>query len=131
MDFELTEPEKRFRDSLRQWLQENLPPGWGTTVFEPVDLHAKIAFLKDWSRQLHAAGYAGLSWPREYGGAGATLMGQVIFNEEVAHCKAPPPYNCIALGIVGATLIEVGTETQKQSYLAKMLSFEEICFQGD
>src|SRR5437762_3304312 len=57
MDFELTEPEKRFRDNLRQWLQENLPPGWGKTVFEPVDLHAKIAFLKDWSRKLYAAGY--------------------------------------------------------------------------
>ena len=69
MDFELTEQEKRFRDDLRQWLQENLPPGWGTTVFEPVDLHARIAFLKDWSRKLYTAGYAGLSWPKESGAA--------------------------------------------------------------
>ena len=130
MDFELTEPEQRFRDHLRQWLQENLPPGWGTTVFEPVDLHAKVAFLKDWSRKLYAAGYAGLSWPKEYGGAGATLMGQVIFNEEVARCKAPTPYNGIALGMVGPTLIEVGTEAQKQRYLAKMLTCEEIWCQG-
>jgi alkylation response protein AidB-like acyl-CoA dehydrogenase len=130
MDFELTEPEQRFRDHLRQWLQENLPPGWGTTVFEPVDLHAKVAFLKDWSRKLYAAGYAGLSWPKEYGGAGATLMEQVIFNEEVARCKAPTPYNGIALGMVGPTLIEVGTEAQKQRYLAKMLTCEEIWCQG-
>jgi alkylation response protein AidB-like acyl-CoA dehydrogenase len=130
MDFELTEQEQRFRDQLRQWLQESLPPGWGTTVFEPVDLPTKIAFLKDWSQKLYAAGYAGLSWPREYGGAGATLMEQVIFNEEVARFKAPTPYNGIALGMVGPTLIEVGTAAQKQRYLAKMLTCEEIWCQG-
>jgi alkylation response protein AidB-like acyl-CoA dehydrogenase len=130
MDFEFTEQEKCFRDTLRQWLQEHLPPGWGKTVFEPVDLHARIVFLKDWTRQLYAAGYAGLSWPKEYGGAGATLMEQVIFNEEVARCKAPTPYNGIALGMIGPTLIEVGTEAQKQRYLAKMLTCEEIWCQG-
>jgi alkylation response protein AidB-like acyl-CoA dehydrogenase len=130
MDFELTDQENSFRNTLRQWLQTNLPAGWGTTVFEPVDLHEKIVFLKDWSRQLYNAGYAGLSWPKEYGGAGATLMEQVIFNEEVARLKAPTPYNGIALGMVGPTLIEVGTAAQKQRYLAKMLTCEEIWCQG-
>jgi alkylation response protein AidB-like acyl-CoA dehydrogenase len=130
MDFELTVQEQRFRDTLRAWLQEQLPTGWGKTVFEPVELQARIAFLKDWSRKLHAAGYAGLSWPQEYGGAGATLMEQVIFNEEVARVKAPTPYNGIALGMVGPTLIEAGTEAQKQRYLSKMLTCEEIWCQG-
>jgi alkylation response protein AidB-like acyl-CoA dehydrogenase len=130
MDFELTVQEQRFRDALRAWLQEQLPVGWGKTVFEPVELQAKIAFLKDWSRKLYAAGYSGLSWPQEYGGAGATLMEQVIFNEEVARVKAPTPYNGIALGMVGPTLIEVGTEAQKQRYLSKMLTCEEIWCQG-
>ena len=130
MDFELTVQEQRFRDALRAWLQEQLPVGWGKTVFEPVELQARIAFLKDWSRKLHAAGYTGLSWPKEYGGAGATLMEQVIFNEEVARVKAPTPYNGIALGMVGPTLIEVGTEAQKQRYLSKMLTCEEIWCQG-
>jgi alkylation response protein AidB-like acyl-CoA dehydrogenase len=130
MNFDLTETEQRFRNNLRQWLQEHLPAGWGETVFEPVELQAKIAFLKDWTRKLHAAGYTGLSWPKAYGGAGATLMEQVIFNEEVARCKAPTPYNSIALGMVGPTLIEVGTEAQKQRYLAKMLTCEDIWCQG-
>lgn len=130
MDFELTEQEKGFRDDLRQWLQDNLPEGWGETTFEPVDLHEKVSFLKDWSRKLHEAGYAGLNWPKEYGGAGATLMEQVIFNEEVARFKAPTPYNGIAIGMVGPTLIEVGTEAQKQRYLSKMLNCEEIWCQG-
>src|SRR2546430_17436563 len=93
MDFELTEQETCFRDNLRQWLQEHLPPGWGKTVFEPVDLHDKIVFLKDWSRQLHEAGYAGLAWPREYGGGGGTPPGPGIFYQERAHCKAPTPHN--------------------------------------
>ncbi len=130
MDFELTAQEISFRNTLRQWLQDNLPEGWGTTVFEPVDLHEKIIFLKDWSRKLYNAGYAGLSWPKEYGGAGATLMEQVIFNEEVARLKAPTPYNGIALGMVGPTLIEIGTEEQKKRYLAHMLTCEEIWCQG-
>ena len=91
MDFELTEQETHFRDTLRQWLQDNLPTGWGTNVFEPVDLQAKILFLKEWSRKLYHAGYAGLSWPQAYGGAGATLMEQVLFNAEVARVKAPTP----------------------------------------
>jgi alkylation response protein AidB-like acyl-CoA dehydrogenase len=130
MNFELTEQEQDFRDNLRQWLEDNLPEGWGETVFEPVDLHEKIAFLKNWSRKLHEAGYAGLNWPKEYGGAGATLMEQVIFNEEVARLKAPTPYNGIAIGMVGPTLIEVGTEDQKKRYLSKMLNGEEIWCQG-
>jgi alkylation response protein AidB-like acyl-CoA dehydrogenase len=57
-------------------------------------------------------------------------MEQVIFNEEVARVKAPTPYNGIALGMVGPTLIEVGTEAQKQRYLSKMLTCEEIWCQG-
>ena len=130
MNFDLTEQEQTFRDNLRQWLQENLPEGWGDTVYEPVDMQEKIAFLKEWSRRLHEAGYAGLNWPKEYGGAGATLMEQVIFNEEVARFKAPTPYNGIATGMVGPTLIEVGTEEQKQRYLSGMLNCEEIWCQG-
>lgn len=130
MNFDLTEQEQTFRDNLRQWLQDNLPEGWGETVFEPVDMQEKIAFLKNWSRKLHESGYAGLNWPKEYGGGGATLMEQVIFNEEVARFKAPTPYNGIAIGMVGPTLIEVGTEEQKQRYLSGMLNCEEIWCQG-
>lgn len=130
MNFDLTEHETTFRDNLRQWLDNNLPQGWGETVFEPVDMHEKVAFLKDWSRKLYEAGYAGLNWPKAYGGAGASLMEQVIFNEEIARYKAPTPYNGIAIGMVGPTLIEVGTEEQKARYLSKMLNCEEIWCQG-
>jgi alkylation response protein AidB-like acyl-CoA dehydrogenase len=130
MNFELTEQEQAFRGSLRQWLQENLPEGWGKTVFEPVDHQQKVAFLKDWSRRLFEAGYAGLNWPKEYGGGGATLMEQVIFNEEIARAKAPTAYNGIAIAMVGPTLIEVGTEAQKHRHLSKMLNCEEIWCQG-
>ena len=130
MDFELSEKELEFRDNLREWLEDNLPEGWGETVFEPVEMKERVSFLKDWSRRLHEAGYAGLNWPKEYGGAGATFMEQVIFNEEVARLKAPMPYNGIAIGMVGPTLIEVGTEEQKKRYLSNMLNCEEIWCQG-
>ena len=131
MDFELTEQEKRFRDNLRQWLQEHLPPGWGKTVFEPVDLHDKIVFLKDWSRQLHEAGYAGLAWPREYGGAGATLMEQVIFHQEMAAARAPMiSVNFVGINLAGPTIMAHGSDEQKARYLPKILTLEELWCQG-
>ena len=71
MNFDLTDTEKQFRDNLRQFAY-NLPDGWGETVFEPVELQEKIVFLKDWTRKLHVAGYAGLSY---WGMAGADAHG--------------------------------------------------------
>ena len=129
MDFHLTPTEEAFRDEVRSWLKANLPAGWPDRA-PYITEEERSAFLKVWQRQLGAAKLAGIAWPTAYGGRGATLMEQVIFNEEVARFKAPTPYNGIALGMVGPTLIEVGTEAQKQRYLAKMLTCEEIWCQG-
>src|SRR5260370_13253051 len=71
-----------------------------------------------------------MSWPKEYGGRGASLMEQVIFWQEMALAGAPPLANVLALGIIVPTIIAFGTEAQKKRYLAKMLSAEEIWCQG-
>ena len=86
--------------------------------------------LKDWQRRLHEGGWAGISWPKEYGGRGATLIEQAIFNQEVARQKAPPPINVIGLGMAGPTIINHGSHEQKDRYLEKILSAEEIWCQG-
>ena len=73
---------------------------------------------------------AGLTWPEEYGGRGAPYSHQAIALEEFAKAGAPNHMNVIALGMAGPTIMVHGTEEQKQRYLAKMLSAEEIWCQG-
>ena len=84
MDLTLSPNEEAFRDELRGWLSENHPGE------EPAGDEAAFEFRIAWQKQLHAAGYAGLSWPKEFGGRGATLIEQAIFGEEMARAKAPP-----------------------------------------
>jgi alkylation response protein AidB-like acyl-CoA dehydrogenase len=129
MDFHLTPEEAAFRDEVRAWLERNLPEGWPDRP--PYrDAQERIAFLKEWQRKLGQAKLAGIAWPREYGGRGATLMEQVIFNEEMAKAKAPPMINIIGLHMAGPTIMVHGTEEQKRRFLPTIISGEEIWCQG-
>src|SRR6266581_1668284 len=83
-----------------------------------------------WQRKLYEGGWAGITWPKEYGGRGASLMQQVIFWQEMALAEAPPLANVLRLGIIGPTIIAFGTDAQKKRYLSKILSAEEIWCQG-
>ena len=89
-----------------------------------------IAFRREWQRKLHDAGWAGISWPKEYGGRGATLIEQAIFFEEMARAEAPTPANVLGLAMGGPVVIAHGTEEQKQRYLEPILTGEEIWCQG-
>src|SRR5262245_46234050 len=82
MDLNLTHDELQFRDELRTWLAANAPKDWSEHRDE--SLHTRFEFLKQWQRKLYDGGWAGVSWPREYGGRGAGLMQQVIFWQEMA-----------------------------------------------
>jgi alkylation response protein AidB-like acyl-CoA dehydrogenase len=90
VDLTLSPQEQSFRDELRAWLEENHPGE------EPPGDDAAFAFRRDWQRKMHAAGWTGISWPKEYGGRGATLMEQAIFNEELARAQAPSTANVLA-----------------------------------
>jgi len=124
MDLTLSPSELAFRDELRAWLLANHPGR------EPVGDEAAFAFRRDWQRQLHAAGWAGVSWPTKYGGRGATLIEQAIYNEEVVRAKAPQAANVLGLAMGGPTVIAHGTEEQRRRYLQPILSAEEIWCQG-
>lgn len=129
MDFSLTPEEERFRNEVKGWLTKSLPPGWPE---EPsfATREEREEFLKEWQARLYTAGLSGIAWPKEYGGRGASLMEQIIFNEEMARVKAPPMINIIGLHMAGPTLMVHGTEEQKRRYLPKILSGEEIWCQG-
>ena len=130
MDFRDTPEEAAFRKEIRDWLDQNLPTDWDRSQLTLIPPEDRVDMLRDWQRKLHEGGWAGISWPKEYGGRGATLIEQVIFNQEVARAKSPPPINVIGLGMAGPTIIAHGSHEQKQRYLEKILSAEEIWCQG-
>jgi alkylation response protein AidB-like acyl-CoA dehydrogenase len=129
MDLNLTAPEASFRDEFRAWLRENLPAPWsGSTTAE--NRAEYNDYLRRWQRTLFEGGWAGISWPKAFGGRGATLIQQAIFQEELALADAPPLLGTIGLSLVGPTIIAMGSEEQKSRHLAKILSGEEIWCQG-
>jgi alkylation response protein AidB-like acyl-CoA dehydrogenase len=130
VDLNLTPQELRFRDEVRAWFAENVPRDWVKRRDEEESMLGRFAYLRAWQRKLFDAGWAGISWPKDFGGRGAPVMEQVIFIEEMARAEAPPMANVIALGLIGPTIIAFGTPEQKKRYLAKMLSAEEIWCQG-
>jgi len=131
MDFSYAEEQEEFRHELRGWLEENLPDGWLEGEQDlPDDEEERIQFLRDWQRTLYEGNWAGPHWPAEYGGRGATVVEQTIYREEMTRVDAPPQINAIGINFVGPTLIEEGTEEQKEQFVQNILSGEEIWCQG-
>jgi len=124
MDLSLSAAEESFRDELRSWLDANHPGR------EPEGDEAAFGFRKDWQKKLFEAGWAGVSWPQEFGGRGATLIEQAIFNEEMVRAQAPSVANVLGIAMGGPTVIAHGTEEQKERFLQPILSAEEIWCQG-
>src|SRR5436853_3085285 len=121
MDLSYSPAEEAFRARVRGWLAENLPePG------SQRDLPA----MRAWQRQLHAAGFLGAAWPKEYGGSGLTAMQQAILNEELARARAPQVVNAMAIWWVGPAIMRYGTDAQKERFIPRILTAEEIWATG-
>jgi alkylation response protein AidB-like acyl-CoA dehydrogenase len=116
MDLTYTPEDLGFRLATRRWLETNIPRGELKTLDE----------RKAWHRKLFEAGYLGMGWPREYGGQGARPMAQAIVADEMARINAPAPINGLGISIVGPTIIVHGNEAQKQRYLRRILTAEEL-----
>ena len=132
MEFRPTEEEERFRAEVREWLEANLPADWGTPEFPvPESMEEEVEFTRAWQRKLHEGNWAGIAWPKEYGGRGASLVEQLIFNEEYARLRAPSLLSMgVGTALVGPTLVHHGTPEQKGRFLPKILSGEELWCQG-
>jgi alkylation response protein AidB-like acyl-CoA dehydrogenase len=124
VDLTLTPTELQFRDEVRGWLEDNHPGP------RPEGDDESFDFLRDWQRKLNERGWAGLTWPVEYGGAGASLVEMAIFYEELARAGAPRMVNTLGLTMGGPTVIAHGTDAQKERYLTPILSADEIWCQG-
>jgi len=132
MDFTESPELLAFREKVRTWLDENLPPGWGSPGHSgPRTAADRVAFAKQWQAKLHEGGWAGISWPVEYGGTGASITEQMIYGEEYARAWAP---DLIMLGVgmalTGPVLMACGKPWQKERFIEKILGGDEIWCQG-
>ncbi|MES9538652.1 acyl-CoA dehydrogenase family protein [Actinomadura sp. NPDC000600] len=123
MDLNDTPERAVYRARLRGWLQENARHA----PAEAPGLHvADVAGFRAWQRRLAEAGYAGIMWPREYGGQGLGPMEQAIVNAELGAAGLPGVLDMIGVGNLGPTLIAHGTAAQKERHLRPLLHAEEM-----
>jgi acyl-CoA dehydrogenase len=129
VDLELTSDELAFRDEVRAFLAEALPPELAAAGRRSTSVFCEPVYSLPWQRILHAKGWVAPSWPKEYGGAGWSEMQRAIFAAECAAAGAPG-LAPMGLRMVGPCIIGCGTEEQKARYLPRILSGEDYWCQG-
>ncbi len=133
MDFEYGPEHEGFRREFRDWLAANLPPE--LCLDDPADDRVAsdretFERRRQWQRTMHAAGWVGITWPKEHGGRGAGLIERVMWDEEYAAARAPVLPGAMGLFLIGPTILQWGTAEQKCRHLPAILSGDEIWCQG-
>jgi alkylation response protein AidB-like acyl-CoA dehydrogenase len=130
VDFSYPPEVEQFRAELRDWLSANLtdeliaarrPSGRDDATFE---------MLRTWNRTMADAGWAAVSWSKDYGGRGATVLEQLVYTEETTRARAPLPLNVIGLNNIAPAIMQYGTEAQKTTLLPRMMRADDIWCQG-
>ena len=140
MDFNYTAEQQEFRAEVRRWLETNSAEVFGATLERFDGAMESVIFGRDdrlweqaleYHRRLYSAGYLALHWPKEWGGAGAGLVEQSIYQDEVLRLGLPLyGTNQLAIDRFGPTIILLGTDAHKRRFLKPMLTGEEIWCQG-
>lgn len=115
------------RREARTWLAQNVP-----SQPPPADGPPSRAYVLAWQRRQAEGGWAGLCWPKEFGGRGASVLEQIVWFEELARAGAPSPLDASFVGLnhAGPTLIACGTDEQKEFHLPRILKGEVLWCQG-
>jgi len=129
MDMSYPAEAESFRSEIRSWLEDNLPAGWFDPDFE-MSAEERRAFNEQWPAKLYAGGWICATWPEEYGGKGLTTMQGVVLSEEFARAKAPLRADFFGDTLVGPTILQWGTEEQKNAFLPQILRGEVRWCQG-
>ncbi len=129
MDLAYPPEAEEFRAEIAGWLRDNLPDGWFEPGFSMTPAGRK-AFNEEWTAKLYAGGWICASWPAEYGGKGLSLLQQVVLNEEFARAGAPLRADFFGDTLVGPTILQWGTEEQKQQFIPRILKGDIAWCQG-
>jgi alkylation response protein AidB-like acyl-CoA dehydrogenase len=123
----MIESVSAFRREARAWLSENVPKSPPPPEGPPSREYALA-----WQLTQARGGWAGIAWPREMGGRGATVLEQIVWSEEYARARAPSPLGPTFVGLnhAGPTLIACGTADQKAHHLRRILMGDTIWCQG-
>jgi alkylation response protein AidB-like acyl-CoA dehydrogenase len=130
MDFDDTKEEAAFREEVRAWMKEHArerDPGQLSTSHSFYDFDdIFVAEGKKWQRCIYDGGYAGITWPVEFGGRGGTFVEAMIFRQEEAKFDVASSLFAVGIGMAGPTMIGHGTDEQRRRYLPAMLRGEEV-----
>jgi len=130
MDFNDTPEEAAFRTEARSWLEANAelkdPNDPGDDVLGERTSPEIIAAAKAWQKQKADAGWACITWPEEYGGRAATSIQNVIWGQEESKFQTPPNIFGIGIGMCGPTVLTHGNDAQKEQWIPKLLSGEQV-----
>jgi len=133
IELRFSEADERFRTVARAWLEANLVERFAPLIGRggPGDEDERMLPLRlEWERQLCEGGWTGLAWPREHGGRAASLVEQVVWNEEYVRARAPGRVGHMGEQLLGPTLLAFGTEAQKRRFLPPIRRGEELWCQG-
>jgi alkylation response protein AidB-like acyl-CoA dehydrogenase len=130
VNIDLTPEELEFQQEFRAWLERNIPPNWDPQQVRGMSYGESFDLRREFERRMGRDGWLGVAWPVEYGGRGATLMEQVIYQQEMARAQAPGLAGHVGLQLVGPILMDVGTPEQRGRFLPPILRGEEIWYQG-
>ena len=129
MDLRISEEDEKFRNELRGWLEGAVPDHGPPPARD--QYQARRAYDTGWQRKLYDAGYAGITWPEEYGGRGLSLSQQMIYYEETTRARAPyVGTNFVGLLHGGPTVMVEGTPEQKERHLQPILRGDQVWCQG-
>jgi alkylation response protein AidB-like acyl-CoA dehydrogenase len=130
VDFSYPAGVEQFRAELRDWLSANLTDELIAARRPSGRDDATFKMLRTWNRTMADAGWAAVSWPREYGGRGATVLEQLVYTEETTRARAPLPLNVIGMNNIAPAIMQYGTESQKTTLLPRMMRADDIWCQG-
>ncbi|HBZ49864.1 MAG TPA: acyl-CoA dehydrogenase, partial [Halieaceae bacterium] len=124
--------DEQFRQEVADWLEANLCGDFEPIRFRggPGDEHSFVEERKVWEQALAEGGWTAIGWPKEFGGRGASIEQQVIFNEEYARAGGPGRVGHIGETLTGPTLIAYGTQAQCDKYLPGIKAGRELWCQG-
>jgi alkylation response protein AidB-like acyl-CoA dehydrogenase len=132
MKLSFSAEDEQFRNEVAEWMANNLCGEFEPIRFRggPGDEHSFVEERKAWEQKLAEGGWTAIGWPKEYGGRGASIEQQVIFNEEYARAGGPGRVGHIGETLTGPTLIAFGSEAQKAKYLPGIRAGKELWCQG-
>jgi len=132
MKLSFSAEDEQFRNEVAEWMADNLCGEFEPIRFRggPGDEHSFVEERKAWEQKLAQGGWTAIGWPKEYGGRGASIEQQVIFNEEYARAGGPGRVGHIGETLTGPTLIAFGSEAQKAKYLPGIRAGKELWCQG-